>query len=160
MNDKTQTIKLKNTDIFLFVEPNIYPKLFRFCVFNPTETKVKFLYNNKVYDYEAVEYAQKDFYIYIKQYGQVFEACKLRGLGILLDNTTYCLSHKYYSHPQLLEMIDTLTPVREQGEKYYFKEYTLAKYLSVEKKFVNCQKKYADKAQASLDADTESYLNF
>ena len=155
MKEQNQTIKLKNSDIFLFVEPNQYPKLFRFCVFNPTETKVKFLYNNKVYDYEAIKFAQKDFNIYIK-HGRVFEPYQLRGLDSITCTSIYHLSHKYYSFGELLEMIDTLKPVCEED----YKEYPLSKYLSVEKNFVDCQKKYAHKAQAFLSTNAESYLNF
>lgn len=171
------TIKIKNTDIQLRVEPNAESNVLRFAIFNKDRTRVKFLYNNEVYPAEDVEKASEKYMIYEDiidcdfnhNRGEIIDQLTKLDLTVLLDKKTsfvddyrFCyekdiLNYKsiVYTHEDIVYMIKAISPLISNCEQ----ESALQNYIYFEQKFVALQEPRLKKKETEQKA-IEEYYNF
>lgn len=171
------TIKIKNNDIQLCVEPNAASNVLRFAIFNKGRTHAKFLYNNEIYPAEDVEKASAKYMIfedfvdcdYNHNKGETIDSLAQFNLDAIkpkepnqiqdyrFDYQPATLQYKstVYTHEDIAYMIKAISPLIT----YPGQESTLQNYVYFEKKFVELQKPRVKKKEAEQNA-IEEYFNF
>ena len=171
------TIKIKNTDIHLRVEPNADSNVLRFAIFNPDRTRVKFLYNNSIYPTEEVEAASEKYRIFEDiidpdfnhKTGKTIDKLTQFDLEAITDKKQ-CFVDDYrfhyeqdtlnyksivYTHEDIVYLIKAVGPLITNHEQ----ESALGNYLYFEQKFVALQEPRLKKREAEQKA-TEEYFTF